>query len=74
MAIDILRTGTLLFGYKSLSELPFAVILNCETTFKLRGIPARKAFCFLHLSELFKQFFILFHAHIHYFLNFFNLL
>ena len=34
---------------------------------KLRGIPARKAFCFLHLSKLFEQFFILFHAHIYYF-------
>ena len=30
MGIDILRTGTLLFGYKSLSELLFVVILDCE--------------------------------------------
>jgi hypothetical protein len=30
----------LIFGYKALSKLLFAEILNCETTSKLRGIPS----------------------------------
>jgi hypothetical protein len=30
----------LIFGYKALSMLLFAEILNCETASKLRGIPS----------------------------------